>query len=97
MPASLDSRRHDCAGACAPSRHAGRLRRREGQHFEGGAAESEFTPKVFVNATGTYNEGNLNASAIPSVGPNLPATFNISGPRLAGSVFAAPPRRCAGL
>lgn len=52
------------------------------------AAESEFMPKVFVNATGTYNEGNLNVSAIPSAGQNLPTTFNISGSHLGGSVFA---------
>ena len=52
------------------------------------AAESEFMPKVFVNATGTYTEGNLNVSAIPSAGPNLPATLNVSGSHLGGSVFA---------
>ena len=52
------------------------------------AAEAEFMPKVFVNATGTYNEGNLSATAIPSAGQNLPATLNISGPHLGGSVFA---------
>ena len=52
------------------------------------AAESEFLPKVFVNATGTYNEGNLNVSALPSLGPALPATLNISGPHLGGSAFA---------
>ena len=51
------------------------------------AAESEFMPKVFVNATGIYNEGNLNVSAIPGSG-NVPATFNVSGPRWGGNVFA---------
>ena len=45
-------------------------------------------PKVFVNAAGTYNEGNLNVTAIPSAGQNLPATLNISGPHWGGSVFA---------
>ena len=52
------------------------------------AAEAEFMPKVFVNAAGTYNEGNLNVSAIPSAGQNVPATLNVSGPRWGGSVFA---------
>ncbi len=52
------------------------------------AAEAEFMPKVFVNAAGTYNEGNLNVTAIPSAGQNLPATLNISGPHWGGSVFA---------
>jgi outer membrane protein len=52
------------------------------------AAEAEFMPKVFVNAAGTYNQGNLDVTALPSVGQNIPATLNISAPRWGGSVFA---------
>ena len=51
------------------------------------AAEAEFMPKVFVSANGTYGEGNLNVTAIPSVG-QVPLQTNLSGGRLTGSVFA---------
>ncbi len=56
------------------------------------AAEAEFMPKVFVTANGTYSEGNLNVTAIPSAG-ELPPTLNLNGGRfggtqLTGSVFA---------
>jgi len=50
------------------------------------AAEAEFMPKVFLNASGIYNEGNLNVASIPGPG-SVPATLNVSGPRWGGSVF----------
>ena len=55
------------------------------------AAEAEFMPKVFVSTTGSYSEGNLDVTAIPSVS-QLPATVNLNGARfggtqLSGSVF----------
>ena len=52
------------------------------------AAEAEFMPKVFLNAAGTYNEGDLNVTAIPSASQNVPATFNVGGAHWGGNVFA---------
>ncbi len=51
------------------------------------AAEAEFMPKLFVSATGTYNNGDLNLSAIPSVGQQAP-TVNISGSHFGGTLLA---------
>jgi outer membrane protein TolC len=51
------------------------------------AAEAEFMPKLFVAATGTYNNGDLSLSAIPSVGQEAP-TVNVSGSHLGGSLLA---------
>ena len=44
-------------------------------------------PKLFVSATGTYNTGNLNVTAMPSVGEQLP-TVNVNGSQLGGSLLA---------
>jgi outer membrane protein TolC len=51
------------------------------------AAQAEFMPKAFLAATGSYNSGSLNITAIPSIGEQS-ATFNINGGRLGGSVLA---------
>jgi outer membrane protein TolC len=50
-------------------------------------AEAEFMPKFFVAATGSYNSGGLNVTALPSVGQQAP-TVNINGRRLGATVFA---------
>lgn len=51
------------------------------------AAEAEFKPKFFVSATGAYNSGRLDVTALPSVGQQAP-TVNINGQRLGAAVFA---------
>jgi outer membrane protein TolC len=51
------------------------------------AAQAEFMPKVFVAATGAYNSGSLNVTAIPSIGQQ-DATFNLNNDRFGGSVLA---------
>jgi outer membrane protein len=44
-------------------------------------------PKAFLAATGSYNSGSLNLTAIPSVGQQ-DATFNLNGGRFGGSILA---------
>jgi outer membrane protein len=51
------------------------------------AAQAEFMPKIFLSATGTYNSGNLDVTALPSAGQQ-PPTVNINGNSLGGSIFA---------
>jgi outer membrane protein len=51
------------------------------------AAQAEFMPKAFLAATGSYNSGSLNLTAIPSVGQQ-DATFNLNGGRFGGSILA---------
>ena len=51
------------------------------------AAEADFLPKVFIAATGSYNSGTLNVTAIPSVG-NEASIANLSGNRFGSTVFA---------
>ena len=51
------------------------------------AAQAEFMPKFFLSATGTYNSGNLDVTALPSGGQE-PPTVNTSGSQLGGSIFA---------
>jgi len=51
------------------------------------AAQAAFMPKVFVSATGTYNTGNWNVTAIPSVGQELP-TLNVNGNQFGGNILA---------
>jgi outer membrane protein TolC len=52
------------------------------------AAQAEFMPKVFVAATGAYNGGSLDVTAVPSTGQQ-PPTLNVTGgTRLSGSLFA---------
>jgi outer membrane protein len=51
------------------------------------AAQADFLPKLFLSATGAYNSGNLDVTALPSVGQQAP-TVNINGNRLNGLVFA---------
>jgi outer membrane protein len=51
------------------------------------AAEANFLPKVFVTGTGSYSTGNLNVTAIPSIGDQS-ATFNLSGNRFGATVLA---------
>jgi outer membrane protein len=50
------------------------------------AAEAEFFPKVFLSGNRVYNSGNLNVTAIPSVGEQA-ATVNLSGSRNSSSVL----------
>lgn len=51
------------------------------------AAQAAFMPKAFLAATGSYNSGSLNLTAIPSVGQQ-DATLNLSGGRFGGSILA---------
>ena len=51
------------------------------------AAQAEFLPKVFLSATGDYNENRLNLTALPAVGQQG-ATVNLSGSHVGGSVLA---------
>ena len=51
------------------------------------AVQAAMMPKLFVSATGTYNTGNLNVTAMPSVGEQLP-TVNVNGSQLGGSLLA---------
>jgi outer membrane protein len=51
------------------------------------AAKAEFMPKVFLSATGAYNSGGLDVTALPSIGQQSP-TVNINGSRFSGGVFA---------
>ena len=50
------------------------------------AAEAEFFPKVFLSGNRAYNSGNLNLTAIPSVGDQA-ATVNLSGSRNSSTVL----------
>jgi outer membrane protein len=51
------------------------------------AARAEFLPKFFLSATGAYNNGGLDVTAIPSIGQQS-GTVNLSGHRLSGVLFA---------
>jgi outer membrane protein len=51
------------------------------------AARAEFLPKFFLSATGAYNNGGLDVTAIPSIGQQ-PGTVNLSGHGLSGILFA---------
>lgn len=51
------------------------------------AAEAEFMPKVFVSATGAYNSGSLNVTALPSLGQQS-GTLNLATNRFGGTVLA---------
>jgi outer membrane protein TolC len=51
------------------------------------AARAEFRPKVFVTATGAYNDGRLDVTALPSIGQQLP-TVNLSEHRHGVTIFA---------
>jgi outer membrane protein TolC len=50
------------------------------------AAAAEFLPKVFLTGTSAWNSGNLNVTALPSIGTEAP-TVNLSGNRSSSSVF----------
>jgi len=50
------------------------------------AAAAEFLPKVFLTGTSAWNSGNLNVTALPSIGQEAP-TVNLSGNRSSSSVF----------
>ena len=50
------------------------------------AAEAEFFPKVFLSGNRAYNSGNLNITAIPSIGDQA-ATVNLSGNRNSSTVL----------
>jgi outer membrane protein TolC len=50
------------------------------------AAEAEFLPKVFLSGNRAYNSGNLNVTAIPSIGEQA-ATVNLSGSRNSSTVL----------
>ncbi len=71
-------RRPDMLAAYAAQRQSGENVR---------AARAEFRPKVFLSATGAYNGGHLNVSAIPSVSPQTPGTANLTGNQFGLTVF----------
>ena len=50
------------------------------------AAEAEFLPKVFVAGTGSYNNGTLSVSGVPSIG-NLSPILNLSPKGFGGTVL----------
>ncbi|HTV34462.1 MAG TPA: TolC family protein [Methylocella sp.] len=52
------------------------------------AAEAEFLPKLFVTASGGYNFGGLEVTAVPAIGAQGTATYNISGTHLNATVLA---------
>ncbi len=52
------------------------------------AARAEFMPKVFLSATGAYNNGHLGLTAIPGFGQQSSSTLNISENRFGVTVFA---------
>lgn len=51
------------------------------------AARAAFMPKVFVTGNAAHSTGNLNVTAIPAVGQQLP-TVNINGGRDSGTILA---------
>ena len=50
------------------------------------AAEAEFLPKVFLAGTGSYNNGTLSVSGVPSIG-NLSPILNLSPKGFGGTVL----------
>ncbi|MEW6438685.1 MAG: TolC family protein [Pseudomonadota bacterium] len=50
------------------------------------AAEAEFLPKFFVTGNGAYNNGNLDVTAVPAVGQQLP-TVNLTNNQLNATVL----------
>jgi outer membrane protein len=51
------------------------------------AARAAFLPKFFLSATGAYNSGHLDVTAIPSISEQLP-TVNLSQHRYGTTIFA---------
>ena len=51
------------------------------------ATQSALMPKVFVAGTAAHSDGNLNVTAIPSIGQQLP-TVNLTGNRDSGTILA---------
>ena len=51
------------------------------------AARAEFLPKLFLSATGAYNSGHLNLTAIPSIGQQSPGAVNLTGNQFGSTVF----------
>jgi len=51
------------------------------------ATRAEFLPKLFLSATGAYNSGHLNLTAIPSVGQGSPGAVNLTGNQFDSTVF----------
>jgi outer membrane protein len=51
------------------------------------AARAEFMPKVFLSATGAYNSGSLDVTALPGIGQQG-STVNLNGDRFGGSILA---------
>ena len=51
------------------------------------AARAEFLPKLFLSATGAYNSGHLNVTAIPSIGQQSPGAVNLTGNQFDSTVF----------
>jgi len=47
---------------------------------------AEFLPKIFLTGTSAWNSGNLNVTALPSIGSEAP-TVNLLGNRSSSSVF----------
>lgn len=51
------------------------------------AARAEFLPKLFLSATGAYNSGHLNLTAIPPIGPQSPGAVNLTANQFSSTVF----------
>ncbi len=51
------------------------------------AARAEFLPKLFLSATGAYNSGRFNLTAIPSIGQQSPGAVNLNGNQWGSTVF----------
>ncbi|MDB5480019.1 MAG: outer rane efflux protein [Caulobacteraceae bacterium] len=72
------SRRPDVLGAYAAEK-ASQARVR--------AARAEFMPKVFLSATGAYNSGRVDLTALPGFGQQG-STVNLNGDRFGGTIVA---------
>jgi outer membrane protein len=51
------------------------------------AARAEFMPKVFLSASGAYNSGRVDLTALPGFGQQNPTT-NLNGERFGGTIVA---------
>jgi outer membrane protein TolC len=51
------------------------------------AARAEFKPKVFMSATGAYNSGHFDVTALPAVGQGS-STVNINNERVGATILA---------
>ncbi|MEJ1965538.1 MAG: TolC family protein [Gammaproteobacteria bacterium] len=51
------------------------------------AAKAEFLPKVFMSANTAFATGDLSVTGVPAIGPDQPATLNVTDHRSSGSIM----------